>query len=812
VAEKPPYYSVFCISAAALAYEILLIRLFSIIQWHHYAQLIISLALLGYGVSGTFLSFMATKPCLKRPWFYMSNLVLFSLSAVICFLLAQNLAFSPEELFWDNWQPILLLTLYLVLSIPFFFAANAIGITFVLHGERAPHIYAADLLGASLGSILILIILWSTFPNQALYMISALGLCALLIAMLELSIKWPAKLLVLTAISACVLLVNYSSIPLIMSPYKDLTQTLRISDATIISKHTSPLGLIQVVENNIVPFRHAPGLSMLANSGPPKQLAMFIDGGSMTAIDQHKPDSDNYAYLANMSSALPYHLGTNKRALIVGVGGGSAIMQAQHHKLSKIDAVEPNKQIVGLLKNDYAYFNGNAFNQQNIQIYNNEIRGYISQPRLLYDVIQISALNSFGASSAGLYALSEGYNFTLEAFIDYLNLLSPEGKLAITLWNELPPKKALKLVATAIEALKVTGETQAHNRLALIRNWQTSTLIVKKSRINNDDIKAIKRFCKLGLFDTAYYPGMSAHEANRYNILHQAYYYEATKALLSENSRSFIKNYKYDIQPATDDKPFADHFFKWSAFPELLDLLGKGGMPLIQWGYILLLFTLLQALILGIILIILPLWFKRFNSTPKKQPTLVASYLAYFVCLGLAFLFIEIVFIQKFILFLSYPVYSSAAVLLAFLLFAGLGSMASYSLLNRHGYKKVISYAVFSIAILSLIYILTFDFIFTQLAAVPSPVKFCISVLIIAPLAYCMGMPFPIGLKRLKEILPSLVPWIWGANGFASVLSAILASILAIHFGFTSVIILAVSIYGIAAFIFNRKLCTVNTA
>jgi len=811
VEAKPPYYSVFCISAAALAYEILLIRLFSIIQWHHYAQLIISLALLGYGVSGTFLSFIAAKPWLNRSWFYMSNLVLFSLSAVICFLLAQNLAFSPEELIWDNWQPFLLLTLYLVLSIPFFFAANAIGITFVLHGERAPHIYAADLLGASLGSVLILIILWSTFPNQALYLISALGLCALLIAMLELSVEWPAKLLVLTAISACVLLMNYSSIPLVMSPYKDLTQTLRISDAKIISKHTSPLGLIQVVENNVVPFRHAPGLSMLANSLPPKQLAMFIDGGSMTAIDQHTPKIDNNAYLAHISSALPYHLGENKRALIVGVGGGSAILQAQHHKLNTVDAVESNNQIIDLLKNEFMQFNGNAFNQQNIHFYNDEIRGYISQPHLPYDVIQISALNSFGASSAGLYALSEGYNFTIEAFSDYLNLLSPNGKLAITLWNELPPKKTLKLVATAIAALKNSGETPAQNHLALIRNWQTSTLIVKKSPISNVDINAIKQFCKLGLFDTAYYPGMPTHETNRYNILHQAYYYDAVKALLSDNSNAFIKNYKYNIQPATDDKPFADHFFKWSAFPELLDLLGKGGMPLIQWGYILLLFTLVQALILGIILIILPLWFKRFNSTPKKHSTLVANYLAYFVCLGLAFLFIEIVFIQKFILFLSYPVYSSAAVLLAFLLFAGLGSMASQSLLSRFGYNKVLNYAVFSIAILSLITIVTFDFIFTLLAAAPSPVKFGISVLIIAPLAYCMGMPFPIGLKRLKEVLPSLVPWIWGANGFASVLSAILASILAIHFGFTSVIIFAICIYVIAAIIFTRKLCTANT-
>jgi hypothetical protein len=174
---------------------------------------------------------------------------------------------------------------------------------------------------------------------------------------------------------------------------------------------------------------------------------------------------------------------------------------------------------------------------------------------------------------------------------------------------------------------------------------------------------------------------------------------------------------------------------------------------------------------------------------------------AYFLLLGLAFLFVEMAFIQKFILFLSHPLYSVAVVLSGFLLFAGLGSGASAWLarhLPRRGASPV-TVAVAAIIVLALVYVLALPAVFARFMGLPDAARIALSLALIAPLAFFMGMPFPLGLKRLAELAPGFVPWAWGINGFASVVSAVLATLLAIEFGFNAVILLALVLYAVAA-------------
>jgi len=220
-----PIYSIALLSATALAYEILLVRLFALIQWHHYAYMVISLALLGYGASGTFLAF-TLKPLLANFRFAMlANMTLFGLSTLICFLIAQSIPFNPDEIAFDARQWRNLVAMYLLLSLPFFFVANAIGLALANARDHLSRIYAADLIGAGVGSLLIIGLLFVLFPRSVLQWLSVLGIGAAIVAAWETRLHSRAGWLLLTVLLTVVLIVTGDWLRLSPSPYKDLRQT-----------------------------------------------------------------------------------------------------------------------------------------------------------------------------------------------------------------------------------------------------------------------------------------------------------------------------------------------------------------------------------------------------------------------------------------------------------------------------------------------------------------------------------------------------------------------------------------------------------
>ncbi len=801
--RPPPVYSIALLSATSLAYELLLMRLFSIIQWHHFAYMIISLALLGYGASGTFLSLTAERLLPRFSAAYISNIVLFALSTLACYLLAQHVSFNPEEILWDFDQLLRLLLVYLVLTLPFFFVANCIGLALAHYRGGIGRVYAADLLGASIGSLGIVLLLFLVFPTTALQILGTLGFAVAALAWWELKCQPRRIVAVFILLSFIPLMLPAGWMALVISPYKELSQSLHISGTRIIDEYSSPLGLISVMESPQIPLRHAPGLSLNASGEPPRQLGLFTDADAMTVITAHTDEQEKLAYLDQISSALPYHLNKPEKVLILGAGGGADVLQANYHGAGHIDAVELNPQIVDLVRREYKDFAGELYTAENVGVHIAEARGFVSGSEERYDLIQIALLDAFGASSAGLYSLSENYLYTVQALQEYLAHLSPDGMLAISRWIKLPPRDTLKLFATAVEALRQSGIADPENRLVLIRGWQTSTLLIKNGEFSEQEIHSIKKFCEARSFDTAYYPGITATETNRYNILAQPYFFQGAQALLGNEAASYLQNYKFNLQPASDDQPFFFHFFKWDVFNEILALRGQGGMPLLEWGYLILIATLIQTVIASLVLILLPLLLARRthnNAVGHLSRSLVGGY---FFMLGLAFLFIEIAFIQRFILFLHHPLYATAAVLSSFLLFAGLGSAWSQRYACLQSYKAGVKGAITGIVLLGLLYLLALGPLFSMLNWLPIVVKLVISVILIAPLAFCMGMPFPLGLARLGKAAPAFIPWVWGVNGCASVLSAVIATIFAIHFGFTVVVLLALMFYGMAMVVFN---------
>lgn len=405
----------------------------------------------------------------------------------------------------------------------------------------------------------------------------------------------------------------------------------------------------------------------------------------------------------------------------------------------------------------------------------------------------------FGTRGAGnTRGLSEDYLHTVEAFALALRRLKPGGWLSVTSPVDLPPRAALKLAATARAALAASGARDPADHLVLIRGMSTVTLLVKRARVTLLDAVSVRLFAVARAFDLVHLPGMAPDRANRRNRLAGPVYFDAVRALLGVERDRFIAGYKFDIAPATDDRPYFHSFFNWAALPELLALGPTGGAALLELGELILVATLVQAAVLSLALVLLPLRARRYRGKPGR---LAWRFGIYFTALGLAFFFVEIAWIQKFVLFLGHPLSAVAVVLTGFLIFAGLGAGASAALERRLERMQVsaIDVAVAGIAVTALLYLALLPPLFEALSGLSGAWRVAVALALIAPLAFFMGMPFPLGLTRVARTDPDFVPWAWGLNGCASVVSAAASTLLTMHLGFSAVVMIAVAIYLLAA-------------
>ena len=784
------------LSASALGYEILLTRLLAIVQWHHFVFMVISVALLGFGASGTFLMVLGNRIRLSIEAFLAIAALAFAAAAPACFAIAERVPFNVLEIPWSLRPFGWLLVIELVVAVPFFLAATGIGRALVVFGDRIPRVYAADLVGAGGGAILAVCLLNWLPAERTLDGVGALAAAAAGLAAARASGMARPVLLSLAAIVLAALTLGPGWVELRMSPFKPLPQALRASGAVLSESRSGPLGLVSAVENEVVPIRWAPGLSLLARAPVPEQVALFVDGDGPIVIPHHRPGTAPPAYLDYLTSALPYHLLDRPRVLVLGSGGGAPVLQALGAGARSVDAVELQPHVVAIARDRYQAFAGGVHGHPAVALHVGDPRAFVEVARGEgYDLIQTDAL---GASPSGLHALKEERLLTSESLRAMFARLAPGGLVAITGWSQLPPRGGPRLLATVLHALKAEGAWPAAERIAWIRSWNTTTLVAGRSPLSEGQIAAVRAFARARAFDLVHVPGMTAEEANRFNVMERPWFHEAASRLLGPEQADFIRNYKFDIRPATDDRPYLWNFFKWEHAPEILALSREGGIGLLAVGYLALPATLIQAVIASAILILLPLL--AYPQRDRGRRARRGPALGAFTCLGLAFLLMEIAFIGRFTVILSHPLHALVVVLATFLVFAGIGSW----LAGRSGADQSLARPVAGIVAITAAYAAVFPQLTVWLLGAAPGIKIAAAVAMAAPIATLMGMPFPVALARLRRVDPALVPWAWGANGCASVIGAVLATLLSVHYGQTLVIGFAALLYAAAAVAASR--------
>ena len=773
------------LSSATLLFEITLTRVFSVAQWYHFAFMVVSLALLGFGASGSLLSVF---PRLGRRRLEASLALLsigFSASCLVGYVLVNVIPFDSFRVGLEGRQLLYLVAYYVCLAVPFFFTGLALGITLSRMPANAGKVYGFNMIGSGLGCLLVLVGPSAFGGGGTVVMACLLGLAAAFLFGLRFS-KALSGVVLASGAGLIVLLFNLpSGLDIGMSPYKGLSQALLQSQARTVWTRWNAFSRVDVIEGSAM--HAAPGLSLAYGDALPPQVAIAVDGEDLSPISRTRVQDARFTEY--LPTSLAYHLSPGPRALIIEPQGGLDVLTALHHRSTSVVSVVSNPLVVEAVRR-YGQEGSQVVSDARVQVVTEGARSYLRRSEELFDVVQLSLGDSLRVVVAGSYSLSEDYLYTVEAFKEYYRHLAAGGFLSITRWIQVPPSQGIRLVSLAVAALDELGVARPERHVAAIRTLQTITLLVKRSPVTSDDVEVIRRFCEQRQFDAVYFPGIGPDDLNRYNMLPREVYYEAFDTILSPSERErFLREYPYDVAATSDDRPFFFHSFKWGQVPSILDSLGKTWQPFGGFGFLVVVALLATAIVASVVFILLPLAFgprSRPGGAPRRFRWRV---FAYFGALGLGYLFIEIPLMQRFILFVDQPTYSFAIVLFTILVCSGLGSLA----LDR--LRRVLPQAIIVLALLAALYPLVLSPFFEAALGLALPLRLLVSVGILAPLSFLMGIPFPLGVRIVGETAPDLVPWAWGINGCASVVASVLAMVLALSFGFSWVLVGAGAAY-----------------
>ena len=764
--------------------------------------MVVSIALLGYGASGSFLMLLPriNKEDISKYLFYLS--LLFSLSIPFFYAVSNRIPFDPVKISWDIHQLYYIFFYYLFYSIPFFFAGLIISMALANISTKSHTIYFFDLIGAASGSIVALFAFSYFSESGAALFASLIGLVGTIFFQLSNKGKVKTGVFALLIFLSALLYIQPDFLKVRISPYKGLKVALQYPDARLIKSRWNSYSRLDVVESPAIRF--APGLSLKYLESLPSQIGFSIDGGNLTAITKYPDNREKLGFIDFLPASAPYFMKKDiKNVLVLEPGGGLDVLSALYFDISDITVIERNRLIYDLIKNDYDSFSGNIYSKKEVTVEIGEGRNLLKGKSDKYDLIQISPSNIFAPASTVVQGLNEDYRYTEEAFEELYSHLSADGLLSITVFLHPPPRAELRLFNVLYSALQKMGTQNPKKHFFIFRTWGTITFLIKKNEFHLAEIERLQEFCRSLWFDPVYYHGISERELNQFNAFDKPIYHELITNILNKDSRKdFLDNYLFDVSSVTDNKPYFHHFFKWDRLYDLYKSMGDKWLPIIEGGYLVPI-VFVQALFASIVFILLPAFLSRWIKSPLPAcPEGLGGFLTYFFLIGSGFMMIEIVVIQKFILLLDHPVYAFSIVIFSFLFSAGIGSFVSgkYEPINMLGIRKII----YILCGMVFLFYLLFSF-WDKILFLPLIIRLVLAAIFIFPFGFFMGMPFPMGIRKLESFYSASIPWAWCVNGCSSVLSSVLAIILALAWGFHAVLFIALGFYIMAAEVMNRR-------
>jgi len=778
--SKPVLAGLFLVSAATLSLEILLGRIFSVTLGYHFAFIAISMAMFGltagalivFTFPGLFIQERAKKSFARFSLF-------FAVSIFISLALYLNVPFSGKI---SGMNMALLIFNYGVISVPFIFSGIVICLILRKYHWDISYVYSANLLGAAIG---VLAVVGTLAFIDCLSAVIAAGLIAGLAAYLF-AVDAGRRLMSGLALGLCVLyfgLFGFNTIGRPDTPPLRLTWVKGRLEKKPLYERWNSYSRITIREKNKADFfLWGPSPAVNYQNFQPEYLVMQIDGDAGSQLSHFNGDLKKLDYLRYDLTNFVHHLRQDADVCVVGVGGGRDVLSALVFQQKNITAIDINGQIVHAVNKRFGDYTGHLDDVANVRFAVDEARSFLSRTADQFDIIQIALIDTWAATGTGAYALSENVLYTVEAWKTFFQRLHPGGYLSVSRWYEDDtPAEVYRLVSLATASLEQLGITDPRAHILVVRNRHPGfpdlgTILVKKTPFTPSEIAQARTKTETLRFEIVLSPDFAFDKI--YAIL-------ASPQTMGQSARSFPLN----IEPPTDDKPFFFHMVRLQdAFNPFM--LGQGvNRKNMEAVFTLMVFSIAAGLLAGGL--VLAAWRIAVNQGAVLLPkdlSLVA------MGLGFGFIFIEVAFMQRFIIFLGHPTYSLSVILFCLLLYCGAGSFLTSKIPKRHTRHALI----LRLGLLVIYFLLTglgYPFFFRTFHPCPITVRVGITALMLLPAGLLMGMAFPLVMKLTASQGKRVLPWLWGVNGAASVFGSVIATVIAVFFGITWLYVSGVVLY-----------------
>jgi hypothetical protein len=784
------------ISFAVLLVELLLTRIFSVTMFYHLSFLVVSLAMLGFGASGLVVHlyihrFPEARLARQTAWAALA----FALTAIAAVGISFSLPVSLETNA-GNWLRVG--TVYVLCAIPFFAGGIVVSLILTRRVEQANRLYFFDLVGAALGCLMLIPTTnWLGAPSAVI----AASLVACIAAAVLAGKESRTTRLVALGLAATLAVVaaantrfGFYDVRYIKGARQPPTLAMRWNSFSRVDVPGTPADLWRP---QLLDFAgYSPTLS--PDFRVP-EVWLRYDADANTPITHFTGDLSRIVHLRYDVSSTVYQLHPFHNVLVIGPGGGRDILTALEMGSGPVTGVEINPITLDLMRTRFRTFSGGLYaDYPGVHVINDEGRSFLRHSTDKYDVIQASLVDTWAASAAGAYALSENNLYTVEAFQDYLAHLTPDGIVSFTRWFTSPPVEALKVVSLAVEAMRRDGVRDPASHVVVVRTAPARSLtpslgsiLLKRSAFTVAELSSLRAWADGMEFVDDFMPDDAARGKGDNEF----------RQLLGPHTDDFVANYPYDVTAVYDDRPF--FFNRVPIVPWLLDKLrisrSRLGESPLGLGAQTLLISLVVTAAFTAALLLLPLLAsrrrnRRVDASARQVVKHRSSWAVLFAGLGLGFILVEIVLVQRFSVFLGYPVYSLSVVLFTMLLTSGIGSLVA----GRWDCRVALPRVLAAVCGALLVYAVLLPRVLSATLGGSTPMRIAVSVALIAPLGFLMGMPFATGVRRVGQDAKEMVAWAWAVNGGASVFGSALTILISMTYGFTVSFFCGAASYGAA--------------